>query len=120
MSEYEPRVQSHRGHLLSRLVAQQGGPVEIRRWLNFFGFDVMGDLAFGKPFDMVETGGKHFINHQFFGTKAVVGALICLHWGFVVLENMPLARARMADWMNGCAAQVKERLKVSTRLLVKS
>jgi hypothetical protein len=26
------------------------------RWFNYFSFDMMGDMAFGKSFDMLKTG----------------------------------------------------------------
>jgi cytochrome P450 len=35
---------------------EKDGPVDIAQWCTWFGFDVMGELGFGRGFDMVKTG----------------------------------------------------------------
>ncbi|OTA07051.1 hypothetical protein A9Z42_0079230 [Trichoderma parareesei] len=32
----------------------------MTKWFRFYGFDVMGDLAFGKSFNMLETSRNHW------------------------------------------------------------
>jgi len=41
-----------------QLQARAGQEVDISLWLNFYSFDVMGDLAFGSSFDMLTSGKK--------------------------------------------------------------
>lgn len=34
--------------------------MNVAKWMNYYSFDVMGDLTFGKPFDMLKNGREHF------------------------------------------------------------
>lgn len=37
-----------------------GEPINASKWFNLFSFDVMGDLGFGKSFNMLESGETHW------------------------------------------------------------
>ncbi|KAK8061106.1 hypothetical protein PG997_015327 [Apiospora hydei] len=39
--------------------AEEGGKVNMREWLNWCTFDVIGDLGFGSPFGCLESGSYH-------------------------------------------------------------
>jgi hypothetical protein len=41
---------------MSQLNAKAGSAVNACQWFNYFSFDIMGDMAFGQPFDMVASG----------------------------------------------------------------
>ncbi|PYH99435.1 cytochrome P450 [Aspergillus ellipticus CBS 707.79] len=56
LSDYEPRVLEHCQEFLAQISKRAHCAIEITEWLGFFGFDVMGDLAFGKSFQMLKTG----------------------------------------------------------------
>ena len=57
---YEERTAKYGSQLLSRIQAFDGQPVNVSRWFNIYGFDVMGDLAFGASFKMLETSDEHW------------------------------------------------------------
>ena len=40
-------------------VSTVGKPMNIAKWFNFYSFDVMGDLAFGKSYKMLKSGEEH-------------------------------------------------------------
>ena len=44
--------------LVKQLQVRSGQEVDASLWFNFYSFDVMGDLAFGRTFDMLATGKK--------------------------------------------------------------
>ncbi|EMD97546.1 hypothetical protein COCC4DRAFT_203974 [Bipolaris maydis ATCC 48331] len=57
LRDYEPRLNRHAVTLISRLKEQSSkGPVRINKWLNFYSFDVMGDVAFSRSFGLIEKG----------------------------------------------------------------
>lgn len=58
LRNYEGRITSYADELVSRLDAFEGKPVNVTHWFNAYAFDVIGDLAFGKSFDMLKTGEK--------------------------------------------------------------
>jgi hypothetical protein len=58
LREYEHRVTGFTDDLVSQLTSRSGEPVNASRWMNYYAFDMMGDMAFGKSFDMLKTGEK--------------------------------------------------------------
>ncbi|KAJ7681748.1 cytochrome P450 [Mycena rosella] len=55
MREYEPRVAQRATRLISRL-GDENGTVDLVAWFSLFALDLMGDLAFGGGFEMLEDG----------------------------------------------------------------
>jgi cytochrome P450 len=57
LREYEPRVNRHSYTLINRLEEQAEKQfVRISDWVNFYSFDVMGDIGFSRSFGMLENG----------------------------------------------------------------
>ncbi|TEA12475.1 Benzoate 4-monooxygenase [Colletotrichum sidae] len=42
--------------LIQKSPAGQGATIDCLKWFNYLAFDIIGDLAFGAPFGMLETG----------------------------------------------------------------
>lgn len=61
LRDYEGRVTKYADGLVSQLATFSGKPVNATLWLNFYSFDIMGDLGFGKSFDMLKNGEKVWI-----------------------------------------------------------
>ncbi|ORY00895.1 cytochrome P450 [Clohesyomyces aquaticus] len=57
LREYEPRLNRHTFELMGQLKDQVTDSVRITDWLNWYSFDVMGDIGFSHDFGMVR-GGK--------------------------------------------------------------
>ncbi|KAI9041837.1 cytochrome P450 [Aspergillus affinis] len=57
---YEQRLHKYRKQLLDQIVAHEGQPMSVTKWFYSYSFDVLGDLAFGKSFNMLETGREHW------------------------------------------------------------
>jgi hypothetical protein len=56
LREYEGRVRGFTDQLITQLNEHSGESMNASRWFNYFSFDMMGDMAFGKSFDMLKTG----------------------------------------------------------------
>ncbi|KAF3053402.1 hypothetical protein E8E11_001257 [Didymella keratinophila] len=57
LREYEPRLNRHALALMTRLKEEAKKPsVRITNWVNFYSFDVMGDIGFSRSFGMIEKG----------------------------------------------------------------
>ncbi|TVY48702.1 Cytochrome P450 monooxygenase [Lachnellula occidentalis] len=72
LREYEGRVRTFTNELISVLDSKTGQSIDASLWFNFFSFDIMGDIAFGQSFGMMESGkevrrqrdpSKIIINH---------------------------------------------------------
>lgn len=58
LRDYESRVIKYSDELMDQMKGFSGKPFNASLWLNFYSFDVMGDLAFGQSFDMLRSGEK--------------------------------------------------------------
>lgn len=59
LREYEPRIQSFNNKLLAKLAELDGKQMDVSHWFKLYAFDVMGSLAFGKNYRMLDSGEKH-------------------------------------------------------------
>jgi cytochrome P450 len=62
MLAQEPLIQSYVDLLIRRMREQCAGgakPLDLRYWFSYFTFDVIGDLAFGEPFDCLRNADYH-------------------------------------------------------------
>ena len=57
---YEVRIRRYNDLLLGKLGETNGQAVNASEVFNQYSFDVMGDLAFGRSFDMLESGETHW------------------------------------------------------------
>ncbi|KAH0494867.1 hypothetical protein TgHK011_008451 [Trichoderma gracile] len=57
---YNQRMSVCYSILLDWIHATNGERIDMAKWFRFCGFDVMGDLAFGKSFKMLETSWNHW------------------------------------------------------------
>lgn len=57
---YESRIAVYNKALMQRLTDYKGQVISAAKWLNYYSFDVMGDLAFSKDFEMLKSGQKHW------------------------------------------------------------
>lgn len=57
----EPIIKSYVDLLVQRLreKSEQGKPLNVVAWYNFATFDIIGDLAFGEPFDCLKNSQYH-------------------------------------------------------------
>ncbi|KAJ7755797.1 cytochrome P450 [Mycena metata] len=60
---YEP-ILVRRVAQLTEALSAQNGSVDLSRWLSFFAFDIMGDIAFGGGFELMRDGDTHGLWRQ--------------------------------------------------------
>ncbi|KAF4438949.1 hypothetical protein F53441_12683 [Fusarium austroafricanum] len=89
LQDYEPRITKYTTQLLDRLHEMQGMDINASDWLNFHSFDVMGDLAFGKSFDMLRSGVKHYFMTALHDSMKMVGYLSHITWMLPVFKLIP-------------------------------
>uniref|UniRef100_A0A0C4DIE3 Cytochrome P450 n=1 Tax=Fusarium oxysporum (strain Fo5176) TaxID=660025 RepID=A0A0C4DIE3_FUSOF len=89
LRDYEPRVTKYTTQLLDRLNEMQGTTINASNWLNFYSFDVMGDLAFGKSFNMLRDGVNHYFLSSLHDSMKMVGALAHISWIIPILKLIP-------------------------------
>lgn len=113
MRDYEPRVTKYTDELLSRLSETQGTVINAADWFNFYSFDVMGDLAFGKSFNMLRDGVKHYFMTALHASMTLNGYLSHIAWIYPFVKLIPIINSENSKFWAWCGNQVEERSKVA-------
>ncbi|KAL4734141.1 Tryprostatin B 6-hydroxylase [Aspergillus similis] len=93
---YEQRIRVYRQKLFQRLeeMAGSGSTINVSKWFNFYSYDTMGDLAFSRSFDMLDTSRNHWavdlLMHGMTGYRYLFPS-----WFFRLLATMP---SLSKDW----------------------
>lgn len=83
----------------------------MAKWFNLYSFDVMGDLAFGRSFNMLESGEAHFAIKLLNEGMEPVGFNLPI-WFFRVLIAIPGATKSYHRFIDFCSQQLDERMKI--------
>ncbi|KAK5170690.1 uncharacterized protein LTR77_005280 [Saxophila tyrrhenica] len=109
LREYETKVKSYNDKLVERLRQFGGGTVNASKWFNLYSFDVMGQLAFGKDYKMMDTGELHWalilLNE---GMEAVPERMPV--WLFRVLLAIPFAAGGLFKFLKFCRDELEWRV----------
>ncbi|KAM5344051.1 hypothetical protein ACJ41O_012588 [Fusarium nematophilum] len=112
LRDYEPRVTRYTSQLLAQLSSLDGTPVNAADWFNFYSFDVMGDLAFGKSFNMLRDGVKHYFMKALHDSMTLNGYLSHVSWIYPFVKLIPAVNAENLRFWTWCEKQVEERSKI--------
>jgi hypothetical protein len=119
---YEERIQSH-GVLLEKRIAESAGtPINITKWFYFLAFDVMGDFAFDKSFDMLESKEWHYAVVLLRRALGLLGPFSSVPWLAQLAFNFPIIPI-IRDWnrmLGWCADRMAEQVDVSKSLVSNS
>lgn len=115
---YEQRIRVYRQKLMDQLAAFDGQPVNITKWVKLYSFDVMGDLAFGRSFNMVASGAEHWavklldegLSHY---------AFMFPMWFLRLVGSIPGLTRRWWKLLNFCNQSMDERMKVRNFFLAR-
>jgi cytochrome P450 family 628 len=98
--------------LLERIESSKGQSMNIAEWFYFYTFDVMGDLSFGKSFNMLQDGIKHYFMKVLHEDMTSIGYLSHLMWLFPIFKVTPVLNASNIKFWKWLTLQVEERKKV--------
>ncbi|KAK6813588.1 hypothetical protein RU639_010351 [Aspergillus parasiticus] len=86
---YEKRIQVYRQKLVNQIKSMEDSkPVNINTLFTWYGYDVMGDLAFGQSFDMLEKSESHWAILMIHSMLKPVEYLMPI-WFFRLLLSIP-------------------------------
>ena len=108
---YEERATKYCNQLLSRIHGFDGQPVNVSKWFNLYTFDVMGDLAFGTSFKMLETSEEHWAIKLLNGGMEPLSWMFPM-WLFRLLSAIPGAMSDYWRFIDYCAKRLEERMNV--------
>ncbi|KAH7147578.1 cytochrome P450 [Fusarium sp. MPI-SDFR-AT-0072] len=111
LKDYEHRVLKYTKLLTERIDDMKGKPFNVSLWVNFYTFDIMGDLAFGKSFNMLENGVEHDFFTESHKTQGFMGAFRRLIWFFPLVTAIPIVNSSYLAFQAFIRNQVETRRK---------
>ena len=116
LRDYEGRVLRYTVDLMDQIRARAGEPINVAKWFNYYSFDVMGDLAFGKSFDMLKNGHTHFAIELLQGGLLPLGLFTPIPWMIPIVATAPFVGSAFRRLLWWCADQVEERSKMKVEV----
>jgi hypothetical protein len=98
---------------MSRLKEQVDEPhVRISNWMNFYSFDVMGDVGFNRSFGMVEKGEEADVIKLLHESTGVISIFAHIGWALNLASRTSAGAKPVLDHVKWSADVLKERVKV--------
>ncbi|EME82719.1 uncharacterized protein MYCFIDRAFT_80339 [Pseudocercospora fijiensis CIRAD86] len=107
LRQYETHITTFNGKFLLRLAEHQGGRMNISKCFNLYSFDVMGALAFGKNYGMMDSGEKHAVL-SIISTGLDPLGLTLPTWFMHLLQMVPGDPAGITKFFKFCQNELKE------------
>lgn len=106
---YESRIKVYNDLLINKIGNLSGKPINASKWFNLYSFDVMGDLGFGEPFDMLESGEEHWAIALLNAGMDPMGFWFPI-WFFRTLVSIPGATKDYFRFIGYCCDQIDKRI----------
>ncbi|KIX99293.1 uncharacterized protein Z520_04869 [Fonsecaea multimorphosa CBS 102226] len=87
MAEFEPLMVRHVDEFIEQIRLRK--EVDIALWINFLSFDIMGDLTFDMPFNMVKSGETHHFMTTLRRFMKAVSMLSAIPWLNSLVHALP-------------------------------
>ncbi|KAI4156984.1 MAG: hypothetical protein L6R39_000847 [Caloplaca ligustica] len=115
---YHNRVQRLAKDLSSAIEHSTGGTVNITTWMQYFAFDAMGELGFGKAFNQVKSGRSHFETEFLRHGMSMLAWVTPVPWLYHLALALPAIPGLTKNWLDLLAwsvEQVELRLRLPSR-----
>ncbi|KAL2872693.1 cytochrome P450 [Aspergillus lucknowensis] len=110
LRNYEDRVAKYTAQLISAVDRSVGTGLDMSRWFNYYSFDVMGDMAFGKSFQMLVNGQDTYFLTALHADMTSIGLFGHLTWLFPFFKVIPGLNAQYLRFWEFLSKQVQERM----------
>lgn len=96
---YEPMVQDLTQELITIIDELSENPINITEWVDKYAFEVMGQLTFGKPFNMLKERKEAYFLEVIRHDMNAIGYLLNLPWlSYLFLRTPGLNRNHLSFW----------------------
>ncbi|GAB1198455.1 hypothetical protein APSETT444_007778 [Aspergillus pseudonomiae] len=111
LENYEPRLSYYATQLVHAIDSHLGQSMNMTQWFTYLSFDVMGDLAFGKGFNMLAEAKDQYFLTQLHGNMKAIGLTSHLSWIFPFFKRIPGLNAGYLKNLQWLGEQVDRRIK---------
>jgi cytochrome P450 len=119
LKDYEPRLNRHALALMTRLREYAKEPsVRITNWLNYYSFDVMGDIGFSRSFGMMEKGEEDPIIKLLHASMSPFTFLNQIPWVLNLAVRTKSGAKPLLEHMYWTRDVLKKRVEVSNAISI--
>jgi hypothetical protein len=108
---YERRIAVFQDQLVRKVVETGRNPINVTELLHLYGFDVMGDLAFGESFNMLKDSKSHWAVKMMNEAMVPMGFMLPT-WMFRLLTAIPFAARGWWQFISYCHERLDTRINV--------
>ncbi|ROW14224.1 hypothetical protein VPNG_04226 [Cytospora leucostoma] len=94
----------------AHIESTSGRPLDAALWLNFYSFNVMGDLSLGESFGMLDNGKKHFVMETLHHFMFMLGVFGHVMWMFRIFTSLPVVSAGTTKYKAWVRKMVQKRM----------
>ena len=118
LKTYESQIRVYARQLEHAIESHSGRGIVVNDFFYWFSFDVMGQFAFSKSFDMLQTQQWHYSIQMLRKAFAHVGPFAPVPWLVRIMFDIPVLQIvrdfqTMVRW---CAERMDERIEVTAEL----
>ncbi|KAK3715123.1 hypothetical protein LTR37_007333 [Vermiconidia calcicola] len=109
LRQYEHKVKAFNNKLVERVREHSNGPIDMRKWFNLYSFDVMGQLAFGKDYGMLDSGELNWAINLLSESMEAAPQRV-QSWVFRVMIKIPFAAGGLFKFLKFCRDELEWRV----------
>jgi len=110
LRDYETKINVFNDKVMQRVAEFSGGPINVTKWFNLYSFDVMGRLAFGKDYGMLDSGEKHMALQLLSDGMQPLAYLLPI-WLGRMLTAIPFLGAGILKFLKFCVDELSWRVE---------
>lgn len=108
---YQDRIKVYQDKLIAQIASFGDQRVNVTQWFNRYSFDVMGDLAFGTSFEMLESAEEHWAIKLLNEGIDPLGFFFPT-WFFRTVITIPKLMDNWWKFIDYCSQMLDKRMKV--------
>ncbi|KAF4767991.1 hypothetical protein HAV15_002358 [Penicillium sp. str.  len=109
--EYDGRIAEYSNLLCRQVAGLNGKPFDATRWFKYYAWDVMGELGFGKGFEMLENERNRHVPELLEEGMAHIAQLQVVPWLTILLHKLPFAAKGPKQFATFFTEQAMRRVK---------
>ncbi|KAF1929082.1 cytochrome P450 [Didymella exigua CBS 183.55] len=116
LREYEPRLNRHALALMTKLKEEANNPsIRITNWVNFYSFDVMGDIGFSRSFGMLEKGEEDPMIKLLHASMEPLSVFGQFPWALNLITRTSFGAKPLIEHIEWTAKVLKERTAITPK-----
>ncbi|KAJ5817055.1 hypothetical protein N7447_009288 [Penicillium robsamsonii] len=111
LTEYDGRIAEYSDLLCRQIADLNGKSFNATRWFKYYAWDVMGELGFGKGFEMLENEKNRHVPELLEEGMAHIAQLQVVPWLVILLHKLPFAAKGPKQFATFFTEQAMRRVK---------